>query len=480
MTNAADNLNQIFEELKNAEGNRDALIEAAKHAQEMDAFAQYGPKARAEHVTYVESVIPGYIQFECDTDVYLGLWGIRMGNGPFFVKSGDHSQTAPVYRAKFDGKRFEEIQKAAEESGEVETVVFDDDSEYRAYRVPFGALEMEPIEVEEGHYLTFIEYVAWLAITTADTPEIANAIFLSAYNVEVKEPTAPELPKVSAGIVNSFKWPTDKVNGKVWKLLEGKTGGNIDVARKDRNKPESAQEKIPVTYSIDFSALEGLTISRKLTPYDRRVYLAAAALFDGGYSIVSLQQIYNQMGNEGDAGKANKRKISESLTKMSKAWITIDNIREHEHYNKRGHFRYHGALLPMEVIEAVINGNVVESAIHILKEPALLTYAAITNQIATVDVKYLNSPLNKNDATIELEDYLIYRISRIKRKGSRTSNKIRFETIYDNAGITTPMQRRRALEKLRKLLDFYKQGGFIDGFKIVSDGVEILYDKKKR
>ena len=483
MTDMTDELQQLTEEIANSRGDLDAFMKAAEHAREIDAFTKYGKAAREAHITFEGNHIPGFMAFSCDIDVHIGLYGKIAHAGRYFLNMEEDQQTALVYAAEVNP---EQLQQIADNAKDYDEYTDKDGVPVKAIRDKVMIdVSVEPLEMAEGHYLTFIEMIAWLAITTAETPELKDAIFLSAYDVKVNKPDqgseqeTAKLPTVASEIADNLIWPIDKVNGTVWKLMEGKTSGKIDIAHHDDRKPINEAARIPVTYSIDFSRLEGLTINRQLTPYDRRVYIAAAALFAGGYEIVTPQLIYRQMGYAGDAGASDKRKISDSITKLSKAWITIDNIREHERYDGRGHFKYHGPLLPMEYMEAVVNGNVVETAVHILKEPALITYATLTKQITTVAVKWLESPLNRTEANIDLEDYLIYRIARITKKGSRMSNKIRFETIYEHAGIKTAMQRKRALPKIKKLLEHYKNEGLINGYSIVSDGIEIFYGNKK-
>lgn len=284
------------------------------------------------------------------------------------------------------------------------------------------------------------------------------------------------LPVIAAHKLEDLDFPLDKVNQNVWRLLE-KTDGqlrlNIDVRKTGTKKA------IDVLYCLDIEDLEDVSITRKLEPYDKRLYIAIDAICHIGYFTMSYQQIYNAMGYEGRAGKADIEKIDASLTKLSSARLFIDNIQESKAY-KYARFTYDGALLPMERIKGVINGQVAEAAIHVFRVPPLMAFARERKQITTINRRLLGSPLNKTNQNLCLEDYLIYRIARIKNSNSK--NKILLATIYENAGITTIKQKQRAPAKIKQLLDHYIQCGFIKGYSPEklddlkkADGVTIRY-----
>ena len=167
------------------------------------------------------------------------------------------------------------------------------------------------------------------------------------------------------------------------------------------------------------------------------------------------------------------RKINNSISKMAGARIYIDNVQEVNANYKYDHFRYDGALLPMERIQAVVNGQVADAAIHIFREPPMMTFARERKQITTFSARLLDSPLSKTNSNIELEDYLIEEIARIKN--GKRSNKLLFKTIYEHANITTTKQKQRAPGKIRQLLEHYKAHGFIKAYDEKKDGVIIKY-----
>lgn len=283
------------------------------------------------------------------------------------------------------------------------------------------------------------------------------------------------LPVIAAYKLENLDFPLDKVNNRVWQLLEEADGQtwNIDVAK------TGSKKTIDILYCLDIEDMDDVSITRKLEPYDKRLYIAVDAICHIGYFNMSYQQLYNAMGYEGRAGKADIEKMDASLTKMSSARLYIDNTQEAKAY-KYDKFIYDGALLPMERIKGVINGQVADAAIHVFRVPPLMAFARERKQITTINRRLLGSPLNKTSQNLCIEDYLIYRIARIKNGTSK--NKILLSTIYENAGITTIKQKQRAPAKIKQLLDHYVKCGFIKGYSPEelddlkkNDGVTIRY-----
>ncbi len=279
-----------------------------------------------------------------------------------------------------------------------------------------------------------------------------------------------ELPAATAKKADIVEYPMDKPNSKIWSMLQETTGRQLKLAI--NTAKTGSDKRLNVYYSIDFDELEknGIKVTKKLLPFDKRVYIAVAALYNAGNSYITLTQIYYAMGNTGKPSKNQLEKISESVTKMQGANIFIDNIQESEAYNYL-RFHYKGYLLPIEITTATINGQLAESAIRILREPPMMTFAKQRKQITTITVKVLQSPISKTDANLLIDDYLIERIGRAKRSGQGC--KILYDTLYENAQITSKMQRARAPEKIKTYLEHYKSCGLIADYKMLNDGIKI-------
>lgn len=289
------------------------------------------------------------------------------------------------------------------------------------------------------------------------------------------EQAVEELPRIIANPTDKVDYPEDKPNSVIWNLLttadkDGQIRFDIDTSRKG-----SKQDAI-VYYGIDFNELEtSARITKQLTPFDKRCYIAAAALFNAGNDIITATQVYYMMGNSKSTtpSTTDTQKINDSLTKMGAARVYIDNIKETQTAKGYAHFQYDAALLPFERIKAYINGKLTDSAIHLFREPPLISFARQRNQITTLSRQLLESPVSKTNAHLRIDDYLIERIGHMKNSKGNTPRKMKFTTIYKQCGITTSKQKQRAPETIRRYLDHYKACDWIKGYKEDADGITI-------
>lgn len=276
--------------------------------------------------------------------------------------------------------------------------------------------------------------------------------------------------KATAKRADKVEYPLDKVNSVVWGLNESAAS----VCKRIAAEPRGSDCKVDIWYSIDFDALgEGISVSKRLLPFDKRVYIAVSSLFGAGNDVISLTQIHYAMGNTGRPKAEQLGKIRDAIKKMNSATITVDNSQEIEAKYKYPQFKYRGSLLPFEMVEASVNGKLTEAAIHIFREPPLVSFAKQRRQIATIPMKLLQSPVNKTDANLQLEDYLLERISRIKLK--REPARILYSTLFKAAGIETSKQRQRAPEKIETYLKYYQQNDFIKGYTMDKEGITIMF-----
>lgn len=258
-------------------------------------------------------------------------------------------------------------------------------------------------------------------------------------------------------------------NANIWKLLEKDMGGQIAIAAesgKDKNK-----KQLNIYYSIDFSALDkAVHITRQLEPFDKRVYIAIGALWAAGNTIITTGQIYYAMGGTGQPAPNQVEKIEAAVSKMMGARIYINNTEEAKAY-KYDKFIYDASLLPMERMSAIVNGKVVDSAIHIFREPPLISFAKGRKQITQIKRQLLTTPLNWTNQNLMLEDYILERIAHAK--SGKLSPRLKYSTIFEEAHITEKKQRQRAPEKIKRILDYYQKCGHIKGYTADKDGITI-------
>lgn len=262
---------------------------------------------------------------------------------------------------------------------------------------------------------------------------------------------------------NLIDMPFDKINATVWNLLTKNANGQISM---QELKVEKSGSNIPVTvfYSIDFDGITtDLNIKKKLTPFDKRVYLAISALFNAGNQIATITQIHYAMGNTANPNDSNTKNIRESIWKMMGAQIYIDN-RQQTKFQEYPELQdeYKGALLPAEWGRRRVKGLGSVEVIKIHREPPVVSIAKQKRQYTTIAIENLRIPkFSMTEDNISLCDYLIECVTMKNRPKT-----ILLETIYKHTGINTPVKRTRAVPKLQKILDHFKNCNLIKNYNI--------------
>ena len=293
--------------------------------------------------------------------------------------------------------------------------------------------------------------------------------------------------------ISALHYPLDKVNGDVWGLSEKDYEGKFLYAMETRwgargGKLKRKPKEIILVLILDFSELEknGITVKRKLTNFDKRVYIAIASLYFAGNDVVTLSEIHWAMGNSKDVNPSPNQleNIYNSITKMMFTRLYVDDRKEHETYNydiddpaagwKAG--MYDGPFLAAEFIpdKTRARGRTTYKAVHLFRVPALVSFAILRKQITTVDLKLLQAPQSKTEGNLAIEDYLLNRIAKAKNTGKK-QEKILLETLYTRAGIETKKQKQRAPGKVDKYLQYYKEQGFIKRYDLQADSVTVYF-----
>lgn len=291
------------------------------------------------------------------------------------------------------------------------------------------------------------------------------------YDTVAKKTKAAQHPELSVMTTapKEHLTTTDKLSGKAFgvenDILYTKKLIAVGVERRGSKK------QINTLLSMSFEELEkaGVIIdTKKLTPFDREVHDAITTLFvEGGNDVMSVEMIYRTMIGKPTARVMPKQAeaITQSITKMMHTLIAIDASQEAAAYGFDS-LKYKGNLLYAEMAIASINNNVIE-ALHVIKEPVLYTYANRTNRIGRVDMKLLDTPLNKNEETIILQGYLYRRILAMQHGQNKS---IVYDTIYKQLEIDSPsaaaLRKKKAdvRSKVKSLLDYWKKEKFIAGY----------------
>jgi len=327
---------------------------------------------------------------------------------------------------------------------------------------------------------SYLPFALWDAFITTSAI-IGNVINSALIN------TRPIL-SVGGKRINELLFPLDKFNATVWNMpiselnmLETDDKGHVKI----KAEKAGSKKEINILYSIDFDAVDDdVKITKQLDAFDKRVYIAVAALFNAGNQVITMKQIYDAMGHKDaigferrtNPGASDVKKINDSLSKMRSALIYLNNEEEAKAY-KYDLFIYDSTLLPFERLTAMVNGQLTP-VIHPFREPPLVTFARERRQITPIKRKLLNTPLNKTNENISIEDYLLIRIAHAKT--GTLSRKILFSTIYEEARIAEKKQRQRAPKKIFTLLDYYADCEHIVGYAKEPDGVILFLTEQQK
>lgn len=266
---------------------------------------------------------------------------------------------------------------------------------------------------------------------------------------------------------NEYIVPKDKISNM---LFNGELSEELKALRMERI---GSKKELTAKVSIGFEELQNVKLSnRSITQYDREVHDAIVSLYvDGENEYITPLMIYRTMTGNPNAKLTDKifNDISEAIERCSLTRVYIDATGEVEGkgYNIEKPI-YKENLLYVRSVKGLHNGEMGEW-LQIIQPPILYKYANSKNQVARMDIKLLNTPVNKNEETIILQGYLQRRI--LSMKGSSLSRNILYETVYKQLDInaTSPGALRKKQTKIRdtikNILEYWKEERFIKDFK---------------
>ena len=304
---------------------------------------------------------------------------------------------------------------------------------------------------------------------------------------ESEEASQRNLPQVISKKPTHFKMGITKVENTLFDPIKNEsiyeaTGTNdvkINVSRRNSQK-----KRIDTLLYIDFnsSKANGVSIAfeNRITPYDREIHNAIVTLAAAGNNCITPSMIFQLLsGNISDErnkmSDETRRKILSSVDKMRFTSIEINATAE----VKAGmltRVMFNSYLIPAERTEVEVNGQIVKDGIRLIKMPPLFEYASLKNQIATINVKMLDTPLNNTPENIELKAYLLRRILSMANANNNMRDVIRYDTLYEYLRITAPnpnqlkKKHKNIRDKTKILLDFWKEEKLIKDYKEEREG----------
>ena len=240
----------------------------------------------------------------------------------------------------------------------------------------------------------------------------------------------------------------------------------IELEKKGRIK-QQIRTKVSFSY-------EGIDIlaKKEFTLFDQEVHDAVVSLYLAENKFISPAMVYRAM-----TGKTNSefihssklKRIEESIDKCMFSKLSIDASEGAALYGYDQAI-YSGALLSAEKVSVTMGGNRI-IAYKLNVEPLLYRYAKACKQISAVDIKLLDTPIQKSDDTIVLQGYLLRRIESIK-SDRKMDRKILFEDIYEVLGVEKEqrVQVKRIRKYVQEILAFWIEKNYISRYEIIMNG----------
>lgn len=299
------------------------------------------------------------------------------------------------------------------------------------------------------------------------------------------EKTLDNYSDLTSKLLKSIAYPTDKVTKKTFSneiTTLDNTASAIDVG------------KGALTYAyVSFTGKDPekdptLKISTKFDYTDLLVLSIIGTFYDveGGSIIVSPEDILkNLTGNKNAQVKEEgqqKNNIIRSMEKMTTAYIWLDITDEvRKKRLTRDKYVWKKRIIETETIYITKN-NTTDIRWVIKERPILHCLAMERNQIQRIPLCFLNTPVNKNKTTTEIQGFLLDRIF-MYSSNPKLRPWITFESIYEAADIShlsgASLRNKKSDVKSFsiKMLDFWKENGLIDGYSLYPEDPKIKRKK---
>lgn len=285
------------------------------------------------------------------------------------------------------------------------------------------------------------------------------------YIADKREPAQPTI-SVGAKKPSFVQFPLDKVTREMFSGLEAKTEYSL------KSEKTGSKKELTTYLTLDFDENSPIRF-RPLSIFEKRVYMACDALQKSGNAYISATEIYRAMGNTGTPAQIQIQRIRDACEQMAIIRATIDNSEEANAYRYPLYTKGSFYIFPVVSQENVkINGKTTNYCIRFLDDLPLVRFAEARNQVERYTLAQMTLPekMRMTDDNLKLDDYLRYRIARMKGKASR---KILFSKIYEHCELNTRDKQSRAAAKIRKLLDHYVATGIINGYQESHDGITV-------
>lgn len=247
--------------------------------------------------------------------------------------------------------------------------------------------------------------------------------------------------------------------------------------------PNDKKRKKEIITPITFKSIEEGKIVPRCNSFDRAVFTACYSLQAAGNLTTTTDIIFAHMtGKDGRARPSDemRRKIKDSIIKMSGCWVKIDTEEVNSAYGyKAENTIEEGQLLYARFKQTVVNGKITNDAVIFVDTSPLVKVAETRNQILSYPMELLDVPVSASEESIIVREELLRRIYIMLKHG--TEKSIRFKSLLEPIGYEnmTKAEKLRERKKVIKMLDTWKAKGLFKDYTIKKDGnipVKIVID----
>ena len=241
----------------------------------------------------------------------------------------------------------------------------------------------------------------------------------------------------------------------------------------------------------NFSDISINPLKGELSNFDWQVLTAAIAQQQAGNEYTSAAILYAAMGgNETHLTESKKKEILQSIERlMHTEFVYSINktvLKEKTKWTEKGETKIveggiRSYLLPAEIVEEKINGQLTRDAIKFIKPSPLFEVAEFKNQLERIDAELLKVPqLNCTTATVNLRFELVNLIVRQRRmqkqrlqsaKRNKKRNKpvqvaeylqINLANLFKRCGLSAAKEKHTKFRNhITKILNHFQKLGFI-------------------
>lgn len=248
--------------------------------------------------------------------------------------------------------------------------------------------------------------------------------------------------------------------------------GKFNIVEKKNHKKHG---KVKTPTSI--CNAEGYSNVKPLTEFDRAVLCAIIAeqLAGNRYTTVNIifRALVGKVAESGVSPSVNQRDaIRNSVEKLMFTQISADVAKSFEilKYDNGDEIKIKkSAILPACLIDAKINGQVIEDVIFFDRESPLWMIANAKHQIVRYDASLLDVPnMNNTPLIISIKNYVMRRICEIKLH-KQLAPTLTFDDIFKKCRIDTasPKVKFDARNIITRFFEHLRSKNFIDDFSVV-------------